>query len=189
MPQIRDIDFFGAEDMVFMQKTEYNKMALTDEPMTNFFISNNSYTKWFKNDYNVFYSTSLIYVPETLTHCEKLFDKNVLLIKKLVKDISDLNNLTIKEIKNIFLSDDNNLISNIFFTELNKKIQYYGFISSLYNNSDKQLVNSKNRLKFNILRNIEKEFLTLQLEDILTPKKLKRLTQKLEIFLYWRLIN
>ena len=136
LPQIRDIDFFGAEDMVFMQKTEYNKMALTDEPMTNFFISNNSYTKWFKNDYNVFYSTSLIYVPETLTHCEKLFDKNVLLIKKLVKDISDLNNLTIKEIKNIFLSDDNNLISSIFFTELNKKIQYYGFISSLYNNSD-----------------------------------------------------
>ena len=41
-----------------------------------------------------------------------------------------------------------------------------------YKNSDKQLVNSKNRLKFNILRNIEKDFLTLQLEDILTPKKL-----------------
>ena len=62
------------------------------------------------------------------------------------------------------------------------------YFVTLYN-SDKQLVNSKNRLKFNILRNIEKEFLTLQLEDILTPKKLKRLTQKLEIFLYWRLIN
>ena len=139
--------------------------------MMNFFISNNSYSKWFKNDYNVLYSTSLIYVLETLIHCEKLFDKNVLLIKKLVKDISGLNNLTIKETKNTFLSDDNNLISNIFFTELNKKIQCYGFISSLYNNSDKQLVNSKNRLKFNILRNIEKEFLTLQLEDILTPKK------------------
>ena len=26
LPQIRDIDFFGAEDMVFMQKTEYNKI-------------------------------------------------------------------------------------------------------------------------------------------------------------------
>ena len=44
------------------------------------------------------------------------------------------------------------------------------YVVTLYN-SDKQLVNSKNRLKFNILRNIEKEFLTLQLEDILTPKK------------------
>ena len=37
LPQIREIDFFGAEDMVFMQKTKYNKMPLTDEPMMNFF--------------------------------------------------------------------------------------------------------------------------------------------------------
>ena len=101
LPQIRDIDFFSAEDMVFMQKTEYNKMPLTDEPMMNFFISNNSYSKWFKNDYNVLYSISLINIPETLTQCKKLFDKNVLPIEKLVKDIGDLNNLTIKETKNV----------------------------------------------------------------------------------------
>ena len=50
--------------MVFMQKTEYNKMPLTDEPGMNFFILNNSYSKWFKNDYNVLYSTSLIDIPE-----------------------------------------------------------------------------------------------------------------------------
>ena len=173
LPQIRDIDFFGAEDMVFMQKTEYNKMPLTDEPMMNFFISNNSYSKWFKNDYNVLYSTSLIDIPEPLTQCEKLFDKNVLSIKKLVKGIGDLKKLTIKETKNYFLYDDSNFISNTFFTELNKKIQCYGFISLLYNNSDKRLVNSKNRLKFNILKNIEKEFLTIQLEDILAPKKIE----------------
>ena len=37
LPQIRDIDFFSAEDMVFMQKTEYNKMPLTNEPIMNFF--------------------------------------------------------------------------------------------------------------------------------------------------------
>ena len=156
MPQIRDIDFFGAEDMVFMQKTEYNKMPLTDEPMMNFFTSNNSYSKWFKNDYNVLYSISLINIPETLTQCKKLFDKNVLPIEKLVKDIGDLNNLTIKETENLLLYDDSNLISNTFFIEFNKKIQCHGFISSLYNNSDKQLIKSKNRLKFNILRNIEK---------------------------------
>ena len=45
LPQIRDIDFFGAEDMVFIEKTEYNKMPLTEGPMVNFFISNNSYSK------------------------------------------------------------------------------------------------------------------------------------------------
>ena len=85
-----------------------------------------------------------------------MFDKNVLPTEKLVKDIGDLNNLTIKETENLFLYDDSNLISNTFFIEFNKKIQCHGFISSLYNNSDKQLINSKNRLKFNILRNIEK---------------------------------
>ena len=130
-----------------MQKTEYNKMPLTDEPMMNFFTSNNSYSKWFKNDYNVLYSTSLIDIPEPLTQCEKLFDKNVLPIKKLVKDIGELDNLTIKETKNFFLYDDSNLISNTFFTELNKKIQGYGFISLLYNNSNKQLVNSKKQIE------------------------------------------
>ena len=102
-----------------------------------------------------------------------MFDKNVLSIKKLVKGIGDLNNLTIKETKNYFLYDDSNFISNTFFTELNKKIQCYGFISLLYNNSDKKLVNSKNRLKFNFLKNIEKEFLTIQLDDILAPKKIE----------------
>ena len=70
--------------------------------MMNFFISNNSYSKWFKNNYNALYSTSLIDIPEPLTQFEKLFDKNVLSIKKLVKDIGDLNNLIIKETKNFF---------------------------------------------------------------------------------------
>ena len=76
-----------------------------------------------------------------------MFDKNVLPIKKLVKDIGELDNLTIKETKNFFLYDDSNLISNTFFTELNKKIQGYGFISLLYNNSNKQLVNSKKQIE------------------------------------------
>ena len=85
-----------------IRETEYNKMPLTDEPIMNFFISNNSYSKWFKNNYNALYSTSLINIPEPLTQFEKLFDKNVLSIKKLVKDIGDLNNLIIKETKNFF---------------------------------------------------------------------------------------
>ena len=44
------------------------------------------------------------------------------------------------------------------------------------------MVNSKNRLKFNILRNIEKEFLTLQLEDILIPKKIETTDSKIRDF-------
>ena len=77
-------------------------MPLTYVPVMNFFISNNSYSKWFKNYYNVLYSTSLIDIPEPLTQCEKFFEKNVLSIKKLVKDICDLSNLTIKETNTFF---------------------------------------------------------------------------------------
>ena len=82
-------------------------------------------------------------------------------IKKLVKDIGDLNNLTIKETRTFFIYDNSNLITNTFFTELNKKVQCYGFISLLYNNSNERLVNSKNRLKFKVIKDIQKEFLTL----------------------------
>ena len=57
-----------------------------------------------------------------MTECEKLFDKNVWTIKKLVKDIGDLESLVIKEAKNFFLYDDRNLITNTFFTEVNKKL-------------------------------------------------------------------
>ena len=85
-------------------------------------------------------------------------------IKKLVKDIGNLNNLTIKETKSFFLYDNSNLISNTFFTELNKKIQACGYIL---------LITLKNRLKFNILVDIEKEFITLHSEDILMPKKIE----------------
>ena len=91
--------------MYLLKNTEYNEIPLTEEPFMSFFIQNDEYSKWFKNNYNVFYSTSLVDIPEPLTKCEELFDKNVLPIKlvKLVKDIGNLNNLTIKETKNYMM--------------------------------------------------------------------------------------
>ena len=166
--------------MHLISRTEYNKIPLREYPLTNVFIQNNRYTKWFKNNYNVFYSPSVVDISESLTKCKELFDYNVLPIKKLVKGIGDLNKLTIKETKNFFLYDDSNLISNPLFTELNKKIQAYGYISLLYNKSDEQLITLKNRLKFKVLVDIEKEFLTQQLEDILTPKKIETTDSKIK---------
>ena len=90
--------------------------------MMNFFISNNQYSKWFKNTYEALYKTSVVDIPESMTEFKKLFDKNVLAIKKLVKDIGDLHFIDEKVRKNYFLYDDTNLIANTFFTELNKKI-------------------------------------------------------------------
>ena len=82
-----------------------------------------------------------------------MFDRNVLEIEKLVKDIGDLTPLIHKEQKK-FLYDDSNIITNTFFIEFNKKIQCYGFISLEHNHDNEKLINSKNRLSFKIKHNI-----------------------------------
>ena len=102
-----------------------------------------------------------------------MFDKDVLKIKQLAKDIRDLNSLIHREQKNFVVYDDSNIIRKTFFTELNKSIQSYGTISLQYGYDNEKLINWKNKLLFKINHNIKKEFITLQLEDILTPKKIE----------------
>ena len=116
-------------------------------PVENFINSNKKYLEWFPVNYSVLYKASLINVPKQLVDCERLFDKNVIKIKKLVKDIGDLKDLISTEIKYFFLYDDSNFIKGTFFTELNKDIQAYGIISLLDNDSSKRLINSKNRIR------------------------------------------
>ena len=72
--------------------------------------------------------------------------------------------------------------THTFFTEVNKKIQSYGLISLEYDKPNASLINSNNRLKFNILNNIQREFIMLQLEDILNPKKIETLDSKIANF-------
>ena len=103
-----------------------------------------------------------------------MFNKDVLEIKQLVKDIGDLNALIHWEQKNFTCyDDDRNIISNTFLTEINKNIQSYGMISLQYDYNNETVINWKNKLGFKINHNIEKEFIALQLEDILTPKKIE----------------
>ena len=97
-----------------------------------------------------------------------MFDKDVLEIKQLVKDIGDLNTLIHGEQKSFVLYDDSDIVSNAFFTELNKNIQSYGIVSLQYNYNNEKVINWRNKLRFKINHNIKKEFLTLQLGDILT---------------------
>ena len=61
------IDYFGQKDTVLLKNTKYNKIPLAEEPFMNFFIQNNEYSKWFKNNYNVLYSTLLVDIPKPLT--------------------------------------------------------------------------------------------------------------------------
>ena len=102
-----------------------------------------------------------------------MFDKNVLEVRKLIKDIGDLNTFIHREQKKTVLYDDSNIISNIFFTELNKNIQSYGRISLQYDYNNEKVINWENKFCFKINNNIKIEFITLQLEHILTPKKIE----------------
>ena len=58
-------------------------------------------------------------------------------------------------------------------------------ISLEYSKDNKSLINSKNQLKFNVFNNIQKEYLTPQLEDILTPKKIETVDSKITNFSIW----
>ena len=78
-------------------------------------------------------------IPKPPKYCEELFDKDVLEIKQLVKDIGDLKTLIHREQKKNILYDDSNLISDTFFTELNKNIQSYGIISLQYDYNNEKL--------------------------------------------------
>ena len=131
------------------------------------------YKKWLGTDNAIFCKQIIKKIPAPLSFCEQSFDKNVLELTKIVKGIGDLTPVIHKEQNKFFLHDDSNIITNTFFTEFNKKIQCYGFISLEYNHDNEKLINAKNRLSSKIKHNIKKEFLTLQLEDILTPKKVE----------------
>ena len=85
-----------------------------------------------------------------------MFDKDVLEIKQLVKDIGVLNTLIHREQKTFVLYDDSNIVSNIFFIELNKNIQSYGIISLQSDYYNEKVINWKNKLRFKINPNIKK---------------------------------
>ena len=76
-----------------------------------------------------------------------MFDKDILEIKQLVKDIRDLNNLIHREQIKFVLYDDSNIVSNTFFTELYKNVQSYGIISFEYHYNNEQVINWKNKLR------------------------------------------
>ena len=98
----RTLDKFGKGGVVLMPRTEYNKIPYVEMNIFSFFISNNEYKDWPTMPYGIIFHPVLKDIPHPISACGKLFDKNVLPIKKLVKDIGDLNNLTIKETKKFF---------------------------------------------------------------------------------------
>ena len=170
----------GRNDLIPYPYTGYQAPGTPFFQQAYFEYPTKKYRDWLKTDFTIFEKPYITKIPKLLKYCEELFDPNVFVIKKLVKDIGDLTPIVHKE--TFFLYDDSSIITYTFFTEVNKKIQSYRLISLEYDKTTANLINSKNRLKFNILNNIQREFITLQLEDILNPKKIETVDSKIANF-------
>ena len=129
-------------------------------------------------DHEIFNTNFITKLPRPLHLVELLFDKNVPPIKRLVKNIGDLNEIIeIKqEKKNLY--DDSDIITHTFFTYVNKKIPCFGLISFEYDSNIERSITPKNAWKFNIQYQTTKENITLQLQSILNPKKIETVDSK-----------
>ena len=93
--------------------------------------SDRIYDRWFSSSYAIFNTIRYRSLSSLggLNEAKRIFDKNVTPIKNLVEKIGYLSKLMLEQ-KNYFLHDDSNIINHTFYTQLNKKVQTYGLIST-----------------------------------------------------------
>ena len=128
------------------------------------FICSNSKYNYLDSNNGIFYFDSYRDLPGDLDECEKLFDKDVLEIKKLVGDIGELKEIPENEQVNLILYDDSNIIEETFIQRFNKQLQLYGFISILLANTKKNnLITLQNLLAFRVKRDIVKANISFEL--------------------------
>ena len=130
----------------------------------SFICSKPKYENYLNSKSGIFYFDSYKDLPVDLAECEKVFDEEVLKIKKLVNDIEEINELTENEQLHLILYDDSNIIEETFIQRFNKQLQLYGFISIPFANTKKNnLITLKNLLPFRVKRDIQKENITFEL--------------------------
>ena len=144
-----------------------SKTASDFDPKTQFmkFVCDNSkYKDYLDSNDGIFFFNSYKNLPNDLDDCEKVFDKDVLEIKKLINDIGQVNEINEYEQLNLTLYDDSNIIEETFAQRFNKEIQVYGFISIPFaHNKKNHLVTLKNLLPFRVKKDIEKQNLIFEL--------------------------
>ena len=97
-------DSFTNTDMILVHDTKYNQIPNTkkDNFLTRSYwlvISNWVYHQWLTTPAGILFSDVFKDRTKSLTECKKLFDKNVLKIEKLEKEVDDLNDAILKETK------------------------------------------------------------------------------------------
>ena len=130
-----------------------------------------------KSNGDIFFKTSVIDLPKTLDETEQIFDEKVLEIKKLVKDIGNVNFDSIEQL-NLSHYDRSNLIKETYFQRLNKHIQIYG-ITILKRKDKGRILTIKNPILFKTKRNIFKNELLFDLSYLEDEKIVKTIDDKI----------
>ena len=156
-------------DLILFPSTEYRsgstiKKFDIKEHFMKFLCLDTKYKDYLDSNNGIFYFDSYRDLPDDLKECEKLFDNDVLEIKKLEQDIGALNEVTENEQLNLALYDDSNFIEETYIQRFNKHLQLYGFISIPFANTKKSnLITLDNLLPFRVKRTVQKKSLTLEL--------------------------
>ena len=129
--------------------------------------SKKKYKDYLSCNEGVFFNDINIKIPQDIDACEKLFDEEVLKVKKLVKDIGQPKEIPEYEQINLALYDESNIIEETFVQRINKKIQLYGIASIPFAHTKKNhIVSLKNLLPFRINENNKKHKITFSLENL-----------------------
>ena len=139
------------------------------------------YRNYLNSDRNIFKKPYFKNIPSTLAAAELLFDKDVLEIKQLVKKTQNFlveTNYPNAQ-RNFVLYDNENIVRQTFFTELKKNLATYGIFSTRHKQKGNILIDKENRIEFSLEKNIKKQSLTLQLEDLLEPKTIATTDSKM----------
>ena len=89
----------------------------------SFRSDNKEFNWWLRSNNDIQNKNSKFSIKSagSLENGKKLFNKNVIPIKKLVEKIGDLSEITLQQ-KKFFLYNESNYISHTFYTELNKNV-------------------------------------------------------------------
>ena len=139
------------------------------------------YRDYLNSDRNIFKKPYFKNIPSTLAAAELLFDKDVLEIKQLVEKTQNFlveTNYPNAQ-RNFVLYDNENIVRQTFFTELKKNVATYGIFSTRHKQKGNILIDKENRIEFSLEKNIKKQSLTLQLEDLIEPKTIATTDSKM----------
>ena len=95
--KISNYDSRGKSDLIPYPYTGYQAPRIAFFQQAFFEYPTKKYKDWLKTDFTIFEKPYITKIPKLLKYCEELFDPNVFVIKKLVKDIGDLTPIVHKE--------------------------------------------------------------------------------------------